>query len=332
MVFSPVTHLYVCHNIESCPDALSHKLKANPVFRPKQCSTCGAPLYHARTNFNLVPSLGLLFLFSGMIYLAWQVLFPPLISGVSFSSAVTKISEQNGVVSIEIVLNKARTKSVDMSYRTLSGTALANKDFASREGTITFEAGEVSKSLNIPILPDRDASELDETFYIELQNVRGFPSHTVIIIEEGFNKDLLEKSNVIISSLSGLSADLANDIATIKMLEGYLRTTVSPAVELEERYNEAKVSVLNAREKYLILFNDSLALDPTVVMASIDNRLAVLEREGFDHQHKTTSLMKQQLMQYQVDRIPLTDRWLQELGDIVKISEGSDSRGSLKNI
>lgn len=325
MKLALISRLYVCHNIAYCQDAASHRLTTSPDVRQQTCGECGEPLHLAKTRFNPLPTLAGIGLVITLGIVGKTMLFPLKHKGVSFSSALTKARENEAIATVEVVLNEPRDKSISIQYKTIAGTANKGEDFSDRNSILVFGPGEVLNRINITLIPDRIATESNETFFIELQNVEGAPTHTVVIVEEGFSKDLLEKSDVIITSLSGLAADIANDIATINMLEQYMRNTLEPAEELEQRYEQAKVNILNARERYLLLFHDVLALDPTAVISSIDNRMAVLEREGYDHQHEATQVVKKQLSEFIENRIPLVDKWMQELGKVVDVMNDSKS-------
>ena len=69
-----------------------------------------------------------------------------------------------------VTLNAASASAVTVDYASASATATAGSDFTSTSGTLTFAAGETSKSFNVSISGDKTL-ESDETFTITLSNV-----------------------------------------------------------------------------------------------------------------------------------------------------------------
>jgi hypothetical protein len=59
-----------------------------------------------------------------------------------------------------------------VSYATTPGTATAGTDYQTTSGTLNFAAGELTKTINVPIVGDT-AEEPDETFFVTLSNPSG---------------------------------------------------------------------------------------------------------------------------------------------------------------
>jgi len=78
---------------------------------------------------------------------------------------------------------------LEVDYETIGVTATAGLDFIAENGTMTFQNGELEKSIDIKIVDDDEAEE-DETFYIRLFNPRpncrvgAFEKCTVTIIDD----------------------------------------------------------------------------------------------------------------------------------------------------
>ena len=62
--------------------------------------------------------------------------------------------------------------SVTVDYATSDGTAKAGEDYTATSGTLTFAAGETTKTVNVPVLDDA-IDEGEETFTLRLSNVQG---------------------------------------------------------------------------------------------------------------------------------------------------------------
>lgn len=68
-----------------------------------------------------------------------------------------------------LTLSAAASFPVTVDYTTANGSALAGQDFVAQSGTVTFAAGETSKSVPILVLGDT-RNEPDETFLVKLSN------------------------------------------------------------------------------------------------------------------------------------------------------------------
>ncbi len=314
----------MCTNIGGdCSLAVRHVLVFDINGDRINCSECSSGLQVTnikKINYGLV---GMLLCVAFLIALSvWQLksaLVYETIRGVKFVQPTTITTEVSAVAEVKLTLSKPAIDKLVVNYSMVEGTAKAKDDFNNTGGQIIFFPGQENATIIVSIVPDRDQLEANETFEIILDNVEGKPRHIVIIEEVGVNKDLLQKSHIIVADLSRLAADIANDYATIKMLEEYLNNSLNPDTDIVERYMQAKVNIQRARERYLLQFHDALELDPAIVSASIKNRLAVIEREGASLQYKATELMRKQLFDYIDTRIPIADVWLMELGQLVEL-------------
>ena len=68
-----------------------------------------------------------------------------------------------------VKLNTASAKAVTVGYATANGSATAPADYAARSGTLTFAAGETTKTIDVPVNGD-SLNELNETFTLELDD------------------------------------------------------------------------------------------------------------------------------------------------------------------
>ncbi|MFN6538729.1 MAG: Calx-beta domain-containing protein [Nostoc sp. EkiNYC01] len=74
-------------------------------------------------------------------------------------------SPQNATYTV--TLSNASTKTITVKYATANGTATAGADYTNTAGTLTFNPGDTSKVINIPILNDF-INEANETFTLTL--------------------------------------------------------------------------------------------------------------------------------------------------------------------
>ena len=70
-------------------------------------------------------------------------------------------------VTYTVTLSRSDTRVITVNYATANGTATAGSDYTSRTGTLTFNSGVTSQSINIPILND-SINEANETFTLTL--------------------------------------------------------------------------------------------------------------------------------------------------------------------
>ena len=68
-----------------------------------------------------------------------------------------------------VKLNTGSAKAVTVGYATANGSATAPADYAARSGTLSFAAGETTKSVEVPVNGD-GLNEVNETFTLELDN------------------------------------------------------------------------------------------------------------------------------------------------------------------
>ena len=68
-------------------------------------------------------------------------------------------------------LSEASTSAVTVAYETVNGTATAPDDYAERTGSVTFEAGETSTTVEVTTEDDTTMGELDEWFELQLTSV-----------------------------------------------------------------------------------------------------------------------------------------------------------------
>ena len=70
----------------------------------------------------------------------------------------------------DVTLSKANDEVITVDYTTADGTAIAGKDYTATNGTLTFNAGEISKTVTVSVTGENRV-EIDETFFINLSNV-----------------------------------------------------------------------------------------------------------------------------------------------------------------
>jgi probable HAF family extracellular repeat protein len=104
------------------------------------------------------------------------VLLTPLAPGTPVASigdtSVSEGHEGTRSASLTVTLSPPSSQPVTLSYSTFDGTAAAGSDYEAASGTVTFVAGETSKTVSVLVDGDR-AGELNETFRVNLAVASG---------------------------------------------------------------------------------------------------------------------------------------------------------------
>ena len=87
-------------------------------------------------------------------------------------SDTTASEDEDSTLVFTITLDRAADNAITVDYATADGTATAGKDYTAKSGTLTFNAGETSKTIHIPILNDT-IFDKDETIQLSLSNASG---------------------------------------------------------------------------------------------------------------------------------------------------------------
>jgi hypothetical protein len=118
---------------------------------------------------------------------AQTITFTPAISSLQFSASNYSVGEADGSVTITVTRSGDTSGTASVDYKTADtdtftvgcsdtvgnlGGAFARCDFATSVDTLTFGAGETSKTLQVPIINDSIA-EGNETFTVVLSNAMG---------------------------------------------------------------------------------------------------------------------------------------------------------------
>ena len=78
----------------------------------------------------------------------------------------------DGSIAFTVTLDEAASGTVTVDYATADGSAEAGDDYTAASGTLSFAAGETSKTISVAIDDDID-NESDETFTVTLSNASG---------------------------------------------------------------------------------------------------------------------------------------------------------------
>ena len=90
---------------------------------------------------------------------------PPSVSIADASG----LEDAVGNLPFDVTLNAASGKKITVDYATADDTATMGSDYTQTNGTLTFSAGETTKTINVPVLEDGSPEE-DETFTVTLSD------------------------------------------------------------------------------------------------------------------------------------------------------------------
>lgn len=94
----------------------------------------------------------------------------PVLSQLSINDvSVTEGDSGSKNATFTVSLSAASTESISVDYGTGNGTATAGSDYTAESGTLTFAAGETSKTISVAVTGDTTV-ESDETFNVNLSN------------------------------------------------------------------------------------------------------------------------------------------------------------------
>lgn len=107
---------------------------------------------------------------------------------LSFASGTHTVGENAGSQTITVNRTGGTSGTVSVQYSTANGSATAGSDYQSTSGTLTFLAGETTKTFSVSILND-NVEESTETFMVSLASpsggaTLGSPSATTVSITD----------------------------------------------------------------------------------------------------------------------------------------------------
>ena len=121
---------------------------------------------------------------------------------VQFSvSSITAI-EDVGSLSVTVLRTGGAAGSLTVDYATVDGTAIGGQDYTAASGTLTFNVGETSKTIQIPIVDDA-TTEPDENFTVVLRNTPtlealGAPSTLLVTLQDHSTTPMVFVTDVVV--------------------------------------------------------------------------------------------------------------------------------------
>jgi subtilisin family serine protease len=163
--------------------------------------------------------------------------------------SVNEPDEGSTVATFTVTLDLTSSQVVTVTYATADGTATAGADYTSTSGTLTFQPGETSKTIDVPILGDT-IPESSETFTLTLADptggaILGTEAATATILNLGVTVHELTAStpvrfadrvgNELVAKLSGAGSGRVIEIAGSETLVELTGTTDRTSVKISAR-------------------------------------------------------------------------------------------------
>lgn len=147
---------------------------------------------------------------------------------VQFSITASNASESITPAAITVTLSAVSSRTVTVNYATANGTATAGNDYTETTGTLTFNPGVTSQTINVPIIND-SVVEPDENFIVTLSTPVNATLGATTIYTYTINND--DNNGVISFSAAAYTVSESCRAVTITA-----RRTVSSAGAVSVRY------------------------------------------------------------------------------------------------
>ena len=131
--------------------------------------------------------------------------------------AVTESNGQNVTAPFTVTLSQPSTKAVTVSYATRNGTAVAGTDYIAASGTITFNPGQTSQTINVTVLGNT-APGADKTFLLDLSA----PANATLARAEATGT--IHDGNVVVPSISAANIQVTEG-GSGSSASGYFHTS-----------------------------------------------------------------------------------------------------------
>ena len=148
---------------------------------------------------------------------------PPALS-VADATAAEPEAGQSATLDFVVTLNRATSGTVTVDYATSDGTATAGADYTAASGTLSFAAGETSKTVSVTVLNDAH-DDGGETLTLTLSNATG------AVIADGEATGTITNAGPMPQSwISRFGRTVADQV--LEAVDTRLRSTPTPGLEV----------------------------------------------------------------------------------------------------
>jgi hypothetical protein len=168
-----------------------------------------------------------------------------IVPGLSINNVT--VNEAAGSATFTVTLSPASTGPVSVNYATSNGTATAGADYTATAGSLSFTAGQTSRTITVPIVNDA-VDELNETFKVTLSGAAGAaltaPVGVGTIVDNDRNGTFSCTATVLkVGSLSSTTANPANVPCADDTRTAVQATLSAGLVKVETKVLSAKTDV-----------------------------------------------------------------------------------------
>ena len=170
-------------------------------------------IQHRRVSAALVArslAAGLLLAFGSLFAAGAQAQSIPALSITApliSTDPSVNVRETDGSVVLTVDLDPASSGTVTVDYFTIAGNAQENQDYAGTSGTLTFAAGDTSRTITVPIIDDAGYDRLRLQFFVALRNASGAtlpePNYAKVVIQSDEPKPTATIDDVAVNEAEG---------------------------------------------------------------------------------------------------------------------------------
>ena len=153
--------------------------------------------------------------------------------------------EEDTTLDFVVTLDPAATATVTVDYATAAGTATAGDDYTGTNGTLTFAAGDTTKTVSVPITDDT-ADDGGETLTLTLSNASGAEIADAEATGTIRNTEAADP-DPLTASFSGVPAEHDGDSAFTFRVEFSEDVGISDKTLRDESFSETEGDVTGAR-------------------------------------------------------------------------------------
>lgn len=318
-----VRRRFYCLNLAGCEFARRDHVydaaafRQNPHCHGTRADGCGQPLVEGRAIDRRLPILLAIAGAVGLLWVGHRALFPPPLEGIAFEAANTRIVTSDAPTQIAIVRRGDASAAAGVLFRTEDGSAHAGADYLADGERVQFAAGERRAMLRLKALAiPTPSSNVEKNFRIVLSNVRGTPSHPVVIGPPPPTPESLTQAQTMVRAVSSLALEVGVLYVKIQVAQSVIGSNAASADERQHYARRLQSLISNseqARQRYVVLAGDLCALDPRSVAQSFQDWIERLNRSNVPQQRDATSIAQKLNGRYCENKIVDIDSWARQL-------------------
>ena len=230
---SKMGRLWVSGNILPPQNRDQYSTVSGPLAVPAAAQVTTWPASELTTR--VLPTVGTVFRTSAEQTLLNEVAAAYTPSGLRVTGPSPVTEGNAGTVNavFTVTLSPSASSTVTVKYATANGTATSGSDYVAASGTLTFTAGQTSKTISVAVNGDT-ADEANETFYLSLSN----PTNATIATAQAAATIVDDDIPAVSMSINNVSVAEGNSGTTNAVLTVTLSGTTAQTVTVQLRDGE----------------------------------------------------------------------------------------------